>query len=96
MNIEIKNFKGCYHCPLGEKGESCNCMDYNVPVRITFTKNEKADYWGRIVTVFHKGEIVEGYAVIKDGIAYCVSAYTDAYGGYQDFIDPENADIELI
>lgn len=91
-----EGFTGCYDCPLGEKGENVNCNDYNKKVKITFKNKEKADYWGRIVTVFHKGEIVEGYAVIKDGIGYCASAYKDAYGGYQDFINPKNADIELI
>lgn len=92
------NFVGisgsCGECKLGK--EDCDCRKLKVPVRITFNKDEKADNWGHMVTVFRKGETVEGYAVVKDGIGYCASAASNIYDGYEDFVGTENADIELI
>ena len=94
MCVKCKKLNGCGKCEL--QGENCSCMDYSVPVNITFKNKEKADNWGHIVTVFNKGETVLGYAVIKDGIGYCASARSNIYDEYEDFINPDNAEIELI
>lgn len=90
--LKCHEFKGCGKCKLLE----CDCRLISVPVKITFKKDEKADNWGRIVTVFRKGETVKGYAVVdKDRTVCCASAASNIYD-YEDFINLENADIELI
>lgn len=92
--MELKKYNGCGNCELCK--QEVNCKDIHVPVNITFKKAEKADDWGRVVTVFKAGEAVQGEAVIKDNKVYCASARSNIYEGYEDFINTENADIELI
>ncbi|CAI3548011.1 hypothetical protein [Clostridium neonatale] len=92
--MKFKKYNGCGNCELA--GKKFDCEAHNVPVNITFKHNEKADNWGTMVTIFRKGETVKGYAVVKDGIGYCASAASNIYNGYEDFIDTDNADIEII
>ena len=90
--LKCNKFKGCEKCKL----LGCDCRLISVPVKITFKKDEKADNWGRIVTVFRKGETVKGYAVVdNNNVVYCASAESNIYN-YEDFISLENVDIELI
>ncbi|MPM11358.1 hypothetical protein SDC9_57701 [bioreactor metagenome] len=84
-------FKGCGACKLNG-----SCKEYKKNVNITFDKSEKADNWGRIVTVFSKGETVRGEAVIKDDKIYCASAQSNIYEGYEDFIGLNHVTIEVL
>ena len=92
--LVLKEFKGCGACELCK--EDVNCKKFNVPVSITFNKAQKADDWGKFVTVFRNGEKVKGYAVIKDNKVYCASAKSNVYEGYEDFIQLENVNIKVI
>lgn len=90
--LKCHEFKGCGKCKL----LGCDCRMISVQVKITFKNDEKADSWGRLVTVFRKGETVKGYAVVdKDRTVCCASAASNIYD-YEDFINLENVDIELI
>ncbi|BDR73654.1 hypothetical protein K144316041_23620 [Clostridium tetani] len=91
--LVLKEFKGCGACELCKK--NIDCKKLNVPVAITFNKSQKADDWGKFVTVFRKGETVKGYAVIKDNKVYCASAKSNIYEEYEDFIGLDNVDIEI-
>ena len=89
-NLVFKEFKGCNECDI--KGK---CRGYRKEVNITFNESQKADNWGKFVTVFRKGETVSGYATIKDNIVYCACAESNIYKGYQDFIEIENVEIDM-
>ncbi|EOR20550.1 hypothetical protein A500_16470 [Clostridium sartagoforme AAU1] len=89
--MKYLDFKGCGACKLNE-----SCKEYKKNVNITFDKSEKADNWGRIVTVFSKGETVRGEAVIKDDKIYCASAQSNIYEGYEDFIGLNHVTIEVL
>ena len=90
----LREFNGCGGCKL--RGTDIDCNSITVPVSITFNKPQKADNWGRLVTVFRKGETVKGDAVIKDNEVYCASAQSNIYEEYEDFIKLNNVDIEII
>lgn len=90
----LREFKGCGACNLCK--EEVDCKSFNTPISITFNKSQKADDWGRLVTVFSKGETVQGYAIIKDNEVYCASAKSNIYDEYEDFINLNNIDIEIL
>lgn len=92
--LEVKEFKGCGNCELS--GKDFDCVKNSILVNITFKNNEKADNWGKMVTVFRKGETVKGYAVVKDNVGYCVSAISNLYEGYEDFVSTDNVEVETI
>lgn len=92
--LVLGDFKGCGECELCK--ENCDCGKIDVPVKITFNKSQKADDWGRMVTVFRKGETIVGRAVIKDNKVYCASAESNIYDGYDDFISLEDVKIKRI
>jgi hypothetical protein len=91
MSLKYWNYSGCGNCKL-----SGACKEFRKKVNITFTKDEKADCWGRFVTVFSKGEAVQGEAVIKEDKVYCASAQSTIYEEYEDFIGINNVIIELL
>lgn len=88
----IGRFRGCGACKLIE--ENLECKKFFTQVEVAFKEAQMADNHGRLVTVFSKGEIVRGEAVIKDNIVYCVSAKSNIYGEYEDFIDLRNIEIK--
>lgn len=88
MIVKTKNRKGCAGCELCEK--EIDCRLFNKNVNIKFTKSEKWDCWGKIVTAFKKGTTVKGIAVIKDGIIYCASAESEMFEGITDFVGLDN------
>ncbi len=81
MSLKYKQFRGCGHCKLNG-----DCKKYRKKVKITFTKSEYADNWGRRVEAFSVGEAVIGEAVIKENTVYCAVAESKIYKGYDDFI----------
>lgn len=87
---KVRNWKGCGNCELCKAG--IDCREFTREVRLEFIKNERWDNWGKMVTVFKKGTIVEGTAVVKDGMVYCASAEPPCYG-VADFVDLENIEI---
>lgn len=89
--MKYLDYKGCGVCKLNG-----SCKEYKQKVNILFKKSEKADNWGRIVTVFSKGEKVEGEAVIKEDKVYCATAKSNIYEEYEDFIGLNNVDIEIL
>lgn len=89
--MKYLDYKGCGNCKLNGA-----CKDFQRSVNIRFNKSERADNCGKIVTVFRKGEIVEGKAVIKDDKVYCASAKSNIYKGYYDFVGLNNITIELL
>lgn len=89
-NLVIKEFKGCGLCEI--KGK---CRGYKKNVNIKFNKSQKADNFGNFVTVFKKGDIVSGYATIKDNAVYCACAESNIYKGYCDFIKLEDIEISI-
>lgn len=89
--MKYLDYRGCGACKL-----SGACKEYKKNVNITFNKSERADNWGRIVTVFSKGETVKGEAVIKGDKVYCASAQSNLYEGYEDFIGLNNVTIEIL
>ncbi|AKL96643.1 hypothetical protein CACET_c31990 [Clostridium aceticum] len=90
----IGEFKGCGACDLCKENQDCRKMDEEV--EITFKKSQKSDNWGKAVTVFSKGEIVTGRAVIKENRVYCASAKSNIFGGYEDFVSLENVEIKRL
>lgn len=92
--LELKNYEGCASC------ENCcnnfDCKAHSLPVTIKFNKAVKWDNWGHMVTAFHKGDIVKGYAVIDDNKVYCASAESTIYKEVEDFIDLRCISVELI
>lgn len=93
-DLILGDYKGCGACILCEEG--IDCKKIHVPVEITFKKAQKADDWGRFVTVFSKDEKVTGKAVIRDNKVYCASAKSNIYEEYEDFISLENVEIKRI
>lgn len=87
-NLVFKEFKGCGLCDIKD-----NCRGYEKKVNIKFNESQKADSWGKLVTVFEKGEIVSGHATIKDNEVYCACAKSNKWKGYFDFIRLENIEI---
>lgn len=87
---KVKNWKGCRNCELCIEG--IDCQAFTREVQLEFIKTEKWDNWGKIVTVFGKGNIVKGTAVVKDGIVYCASAESPYYG-VTDFVNLKNIKI---
>lgn len=88
---KVRNWQGCGNCELRKEG--IDCRAYTREIRVKFTKNEKWDNWGRMVTAFEKGTITQGMAVVKDGIVYCISAESPLYRGINDFVQLENIKI---
>lgn len=93
-NLVFENFEGCGNCIL--RKEVSDCKKIHVPVEITFSKPQEADNWGRLVTVFDKDETIIGMAVIKNNKVYCVSAKSNIYEGYEDFIELKNVEIKIL
>lgn len=93
-DLKYMNYKGCGACELSK--QNIDCKKIHVLVKITFKKAERADCWGRMVTVFRKGESVQGHAVIKDNKVYCASAASNLYEEYEDFVGLENIKVELV
>ena len=93
-DLILQNFRGCGSCDLVNEG--CNCNNMITSVRIAFKKSQMADNWGRFVTVFSKGEEVIGTAIIKNNKVYCVSARSNIYEDYEDFISLEDIEVETM
>lgn len=86
MKLNVLKGISCANCPLSGK----DCEQYKIDCKVKFKRDEKADNWGRMVTVFNKGDFVNGHAVLKDGKLYCVSAESDIYPDYTDFVDNQS------
>lgn len=91
--LRVLKYRGCGKCKLCSNS---GCAGEIVPVKITFLKPQVADDWGRMVTVFNKGDVVQGKARIKDNIVYCVTARSTIYDDYEDYIDTSNIKVELV
>lgn len=89
MSLKYLKYSGCGNCKLAGA-----CKQFKKKVNITFTKGERADCWGRFVTVFRAGETVQGEAVIKDDKVYCATAQSTIYEEYDDFIGINHVIIE--
>lgn len=90
--LEIMNYCGCGNCQLSKDG--CDCKRYDRDVQIMFNGDQKWDCWGKFVTAFKKGSVVNGYAVIKDNKVYCASATSPIFE-FDDFISLDNVEIIL-
>lgn len=92
--LELMNYEGCGNCK--KCSNDFDCKSYSVPVAIEFNKSQKWDCWGRMVTAFRKGDVVNGYAVIVDNKVYCASATSPIYDDVDDFIALEDVEITLL
>lgn len=81
MDFRYVQFKGCGACKLN----GC-CKKFRKKVKISFTKSEFADNWGKKVRVFNAGETIIAEAVIKENTVYCITGKSKYYYGYEDFI----------
>ena len=88
-NLELMNYMGCGMC---DNVNGAKCVGKRSKVEITFKNDEYWDNGGRMVKVFHKGDVVEGEAIILDNKVYCASAESTIYKGIEDFIDLENVE----
>ena len=88
MAYKLGNYKGCGSCV--KKGACKNLKRKKVVVR--FKNNERADNWGRTVTVFRAGEEVKAEVILDNETVLCATAESKRYD-YQDFISLENIEI---
>lgn len=88
---KARNWQGCGGCKLCR--ERVDCRSYTKKIQMEFIKSEKWDNWGKMVTAFRKGTVIQGTAVIKDGVVYCASAESSLYQGITDFVNLENIKI---
>lgn len=91
--LRIREYKGCGECELCTND---GCIGIKTPVKVTFLKPQLADDWGHFVTVFEKDEVVKAEARFRDNTIYCISAKSNIYDDYEDFIFTENISVELI
>lgn len=86
--------RGCGECEKCDNG--FDCKQHSKKVKITFKKAVEWDNWGKMVTAFRKGEVVEGRAVIDGNKVYCASAKSELWD-VEDFVWLENIEnIEVI
>lgn len=89
--LKLMNYEGCGKCP--KRGAEFDCIAHRVPVTIKFSKAQKWDNWGHLVTVFRAGDIVEGSAVIDNEEVYCAGATSTIYDDINDFVALEDIEI---
>ncbi len=85
--LKIGKFNGCGNCPACKHD---SCVGKEIPVTITFIKDEYADNCGRFVVVFRKGEKVKAMARVLDDTIHCVTAESNIYNGYSDYVSLDN------
>ena len=90
MAYKLGKYEGCGKCP--KRGNCKASKRENIKVR--FKKRERADDWGRMVTVFGEGEEVEANCIVDGDTILCATATSNIYPEYSDFISLEN--IELV
>lgn len=86
--MRVRRFSGCGGCPIGNCAKTLS----ESTVLLRHTGDERWDNWGRIVSVFGRGDLVE-VRIRHDGcLVYCGSAESTLYPGVHDFVDLQNFD----
>jgi hypothetical protein len=98
MPLKLHNFKGCYRCPLTTKdGLPCytdESMSW-VNVVVTFTAHQFIYSSGKNLKTFNRGDVVDGKAMIKHGVIYCIKAYSTIIPSYEYQIDLKGINVKV-
>jgi hypothetical protein len=86
--MRVYRFTGCGGCPI----EDCRRTLSESVVRLRHTGNERWDNWGRIVTVFAPGDIVEVSIRHDQSTVFCGTAGSTLHPGVHDFVSLQNFD----
>jgi hypothetical protein len=84
--MRVRRFAGCGGCPI----EDCGRTLSESLVRLRHTGDERWDNWGRIVTVFAPGDVVEVRIRHDRSTVYCGTAGSTLYPGVHDFVSLQN------
>ena len=86
--LEKYNYTGCNSCPLSKLEPRGVCVrEYRILIKVKITKAVFWEDWCVQRLVFSKGDVVEGKAVVKDGILYCFTAESTMSPGVSDYLD---------
>lgn len=91
--LELVDYNGCFSCC--KNVSSFNCKANIHPICIEFLENQQWDMHGNFVTAFRKGDIIEGEAVIDNGVVYCACATSPYFEGIDDFINLKNVIVSV-
>lgn len=86
--MKVYRFAGCGGCPIRD----CTKTLSESVVMLRHTGNERWDNWGRIVSVFRPGDVVEVRIKHDQSTVYCGSAGSTLYPGVYDFVHLANFD----
>ncbi len=89
--LTLGEYKGCGSCSYYDWCKNGKINKKKIKVR--FIRNERADDWGRFVTVFSKGEEIVVEANTVGNTVLCAIAKSRLYPDYVDFISLENIEI---
>jgi hypothetical protein len=92
--LKLADYSGCFSCCKNENAFDCKANTH--PICIEFLEDYKWDMHGNLVTVFRKGDVVEGTAVIENRIVYCACAATPYFEGISDFIHLKNIIVSVV
>ena len=86
--MKVYRFTGCSGCPIRDCGESLS----ESGIMLRHTGDEQWDNWGRIVSVFAPGDVVEVRIRHDQSTVYCGTAGSTLYPGIHDFVSLQNFD----
>jgi hypothetical protein len=86
--MKVYKYTGCGGCPV----KDCQNILSESVIRLRHTGHECWDNWGRIVSVFSPGEIVEVRIRHDCNTVYCGDAGSTLYPGVYDYVSLENFD----
>ena len=86
--MSVRRFTGCGGCPV----EDCSDTLSESVVVLRHTGDERWDNWGRIVSVFGRGDLVHVRIMHDRSLVYCGRAESTLYPGIHDFVGLQNFD----
>lgn len=86
--MKVQRFTGCGGCPIGDCARTLS----ETVVLLRHTGDERWDNWGRIVSVFGPGDVVEVRIKHDQSMVYCGTAGSTLFPGVHDFVSLRNFD----
>jgi hypothetical protein len=86
--LKVRRFTGCGGCPISDCGQTLS----ESVVMLRHTGDERWDNWGRIVSVFGLGDVVEVRIKHDQGTVYCGRAGSTLDPDVHDFVSLQNFD----
>lgn len=86
--MSVYRFTGCGGCPIRDCRETLT----ESVVMLRHTGHERWDNWGRIVSVFEPGDVVEVRIRHDRSTVYCATAGSTLWPGVHDYVNLRNFD----